>query len=535
MMKKKLSLYGKLMASFFTIGLVLVLLAGYSVSQLRAVGGYFDKAYNQAVLPMQEWGQLKLLLGDLHGRLLLHIADTDADNMQKLELGVGTNLDQVNALFKKFSTQNTSAAVKKDFASLEKVLSSLPDIAKNIIDLSANFEKELAAEIISIGPGRDLFSTLGKMTSLHLNRAQTRVAEFKEESLKLQNRSELYLIIGSTIAFALAMIVGIFISRWISKPIKRIISGLGQSSDKVAATANQVSSAGRTLAKGSSDQAASIEETSSSMEEMSSMTKKNAEGAGQADILMLDANVIVNTANESMAKLTQSMEDISKASEETSKIIKTIDEIAFQTNLLALNAAVEAARAGEAGAGFAVVADEVRNLAMRAADAAKDTAQLIEGTVIKVNEGSQLVSTTSEAFGKVSESSGKVGELVAEIAQASKEQFNGIEQVNTAISEMDKTVQQNAANAEESASASEEMNAQAEQLKEYVSDLLVLVTGTNGSSQKAIDSSHNSVKTLDLSSKSASLPTRALTSIPSKKVRPNQVIPFNDDKNFKDF
>jgi methyl-accepting chemotaxis protein len=133
-----------------------------------------------------------------------------------------------------------------------------------------------------------------------------------------------------------------------------------------------------------------------------------------------------------------------------------------------LNAAVEAARAGEAGAGFAVVADEVRNLAMRAADAAKNTAALIEGTVKKVNDGSQLVSTTNEA---------KVGDIVSEISEASKEQSSGIEQVNIAITEMDKVVQQNAANAEESASASEEMNAQAEQLKESVGDLSQLVTG----------------------------------------------------------
>jgi len=174
------------------------------------------------------------------------------------------------------------------------------------------------------------------------------------------------------------------------------------------------------------------------------------------------------------------MDEISKASDETSKIIKTIDEIAFQTNLLALNAAVEAARAGEAGAGFAVVADEVRNLAMRAADAAKNTAELIEGTVKKVGDGTNLVNTTNEAFGKVAVSASKVGELVAEIASASNEQSQGISQVNTAVTEMDKVVQQNAANAEESASASEEMNAQAEQMKSMVNELGELVGGEGG-------------------------------------------------------
>ena len=134
------------------------------------------------------------------------------------------------------------------------------------------------------------------------------------------------------------------------------------------------------MAEGASEQAASLEETSSSLEEMSSVTNQNAAHAQEADVLMKESNRVVNQANDSMVELTVSMDEILKAGEETQKIIKTIDEIAFQTNLLALNAAVEAARAGEAGAGFAVVADEVRSLAIRAADAAKNTANLIEGT-----------------------------------------------------------------------------------------------------------------------------------------------------------
>jgi methyl-accepting chemotaxis protein len=224
----------------------------------------------------------------------------------------------------------------------------------------------------------------------------------------------------------------------------------------VTSASGQVSSAAQSLAEGSSEQAASIEETSSSLEEMSSMTKQNADNAQQANGLMGEAKQVVGTANESIGKLTVSMAEITKASEETSKIIKTIDEIAFQTNLLALNAAVEAARAVEAGAGFAVVADEVRNLAMRAADAAKNKANRIEDTVKKVKDGSGLVSRTNVAFLQVASSSVKAGDFVAEISAASNEQAQGIGQINTAVTELDKVIQQNAANAEESASAAEE-------------------------------------------------------------------------------
>jgi len=182
-------------------------------------------------------------------------------------------------------------------------------------------------------------------------------------------------------------------------------------------------------------------------------------------------------ANQSMAAQTTAMGEISKASEQTSKIIKTIDEIAFQTNLLALNAAVEAARAGEAGAGFAVVADEVRNLAMRAAEAARNTADLIEGTVKKVKEGEDLLVQTNEDFCEVAEVAAKVGSLVDEIASASHEQTQGLDQVNSAMTEIDRVTQQTAASSEEAASASEELSAQAEYMKKYVEDLDHLVSG----------------------------------------------------------
>jgi methyl-accepting chemotaxis protein len=364
------------------------------------------------------------------------------------------------------------------------------------------------------------------------------IGKDREAVLKAQN--EMYVIVGMVVMgiIALMAVAAFFIARSIAGPIQRVSQGLVESTGRVASVSAQVSGSSQVLSDGASEQAAAIEETSSSLEEMASMTKHNADNADQADGLMKQVGQFVGQSNESMGKLSASMEEIKKASEETQKIVKTIDEIAFQTNLLALNAAVEAARAGEAGAGFAVVADEVRNLAMRAADAARNTAGLIEGTVKKVKEGSGLMSGTREAFGKVAESAGKVAELLAEIAAASKEQSQGIDQVNKAVVDVDKVTQQNAANAEESSSASVELSSQAGQMQTMVEELLGLIGGKPKAPKPAPPAARQKEKSLKTPEASAAPAPRAKARTqPTLKARhpsPEQIIPL-ENEDFKDF
>jgi methyl-accepting chemotaxis protein len=278
----------------------------------------------------------------------------------------------------------------------------------------------------------------------------------------------------------LGTILAVVITRSIVKPINRIIEELTSGAEQVAAASGQVSAASQSAAQGASEQASSLEETSSALEEMASMGKTNAENAGKANTLMSETTQIVDQGQKVMGQTSDAMERINEASGKIAKIIKVIEEIAFQTNLLALNAAVEAARAGEHGKGFAVVADEVRNLAQRSAQAANETAQLIQDTIERVKKGSALNEELGHSFGKVNESAGQVASLVEQISSASQEQAKGIDQVNAAMGQMDQVVQQSAAGAEESASASEELSSQAQVLRQTVDQLAALVGGNQG-------------------------------------------------------
>jgi methyl-accepting chemotaxis protein len=442
-------------------------------------------------------------------------------------------LDIITTLAKKENKSKMIEDVQK--------ISSLAQTYQNIFEAMAKAPEEEEMTFASQLPK----PTVEAETALHELYEQA-MADEKRETAAAKDQAAFLgwlALVVSALAIVSGAALAFFLGRGISTALKQVSHSLNEGAEQVSAAAGEVSSSSQSLAEGASQQAAAVEETSASLEEVGAMIKQDADNARQADDLMKEANTVIMSADDSMKKLTTSMQEISAASAQTQKIVKTIDEIAFQTNLLALNAAVEAARAGEAGAGFAVVADEVRNLAMRAAEAAKNTSNLIEGTVQKINTGSALVKETSESFNAAAESTTRIGTLISEIAGAASQQASAIVQVTKAIHEIDTVTQNNAAAAEESASAAEELNAQAEMMKGTVGHLMEMVGGAEEPTKLRAEArklkrpptpeQSRARKIAPPARKALPPSTRNQLSPPAKGTKPEDIIPMGDD--FEDF
>ncbi len=289
----------------------------------------------------------------------------------------------------------------------------------------------------------------------------------------------------SAIVIFSLLIAGVVINiRAVTRAVSAAVENLSHGSVQVVSAARQVAEASQTLSQGATEQAASLQETSASTEELAAMTRRNAEAASQGAQLVATLEREAQTSTVALGEMVSSMSAVRDSSREVAKIIKTIDEIAFQTNILALNAAVEAARAGEAGMGFAVVADEVRNLAQRSAQAARDTASLIEASIGRTDAGTTQVERVSTLIATLNDGVMKVKTLVDDVDASSREQASGFEQIARAITEMERVTQTTAATAEESAAASQELNAQAESTQHAVS-LLEAIVGSQSQPKAA--------------------------------------------------
>lgn len=350
------------------------------------------------------------------------------------------------------------------------------------------------------------------------------------------------IITASVIGFILALALGIFISRSIAQPVAKITNDLFSSAGSLESAAGQVSSSSQELSSGASELASSVEEMTSSLEELQSIIESNTRNVNEAEMMMKTTLDSSNQVTTQMNGMQIAMKEINENSKKIEKIIKAIDDIAFQTNILALNAAVEAARAGDAGRGFAVVADQVKSLANKSAEAAKETADLIEKAIDSVAKGERIGNEVVDLQKKSSDLSGKVGTLLDEVNKASKEQLKGANQVTKAVSQINTVVQQTASSSEETASAGEELLSQAEMTRDVVNKLNGIVKGAKaaektaakqlenrGTKKAELEAVHTNAKKLEhhslqLSHKEADEGVEI--------VRPEDKIPLQD---FKDF
>ncbi len=294
-----------------------------------------------------------------------------------------------------------------------------------------------------------------------------------------RRNAELAAITYSIVALALAAMViyGVVLVRRVSNKLRKTVHRLSEGASQIAEAAETVSASSESLAQAASEQASLLQQTSESSKQIREMTKQTAEDSTRAAGRMGESSRLIADANQKLKDIIRSMQDISDSSGKIAKIIKAIDEIAFQTNILALNAAVEAARAGEAGMGFAVVADEVRNLAHRSAQAARDTAGLIEESIARADGGRQRLHQVADAVRSVTASSSEVKTLIEKLNSASQQQAAGVEVITRNVTQLDEVTHATAANAQENAAAGDQLSAQSQSLREQVAILTELVDG----------------------------------------------------------
>jgi methyl-accepting chemotaxis protein len=423
-------------------------------------------------------GQVQAQVEQNYVRTLMHLVSSEPAEKQRIEAEMAKADAAIESFLADYERTITRPRDRHGFAAIATARAEYRRVRQDVV-----------LPFSRAGRAADAQSAIGRQLQPAYERMRTAIRASVDENHQFAEATSaavdeavasgrLGIIVGLVLAFVVGGTVATLMIRRSGQVLRSSVTELRAAAQQVASASTHVATSAQSLSRGAAEQAASLEETSASMEEMASMTRRNAENSEQAAIVMRETERLVHGADAALHDMVASMTAIKESSDKVSRIIRTIDEIAFQTNILALNAAVEAARAGQAGMGFAVVADEVRALAHRSAQAAKDTAILIEESISRSNEGQDKMAQVTTAITAITTSAVTVKGLVDEVSVASRQQAQGIDQVSQAIAQMERVTQTTAATAEESAAASEQLKAQAEAAMGVVSQLGTLVGST---------------------------------------------------------
>jgi methyl-accepting chemotaxis protein len=499
----------KLFMGFGVVLVVAIAVGVVGIVNIQSVATNSTVMYKNMTVPIAELTNVVTAFERTRVNLRDMVLYTDATKIAEAQQSTEERRAEADASLEKFSALIISDKVREAYNDLLEARTQYREYADKITTL-VNDRKGIEADLLIKSDAFIAVEQAYQDCILKLVEMKREDADEKESAnTSLANDSVMTTMAVLVAGALLAILIAIYISRLISGSMKKIIfaadriaegdltaeidietkdeigelarafkkmsdnldevlTGINAASEQVSSGAGQLSESSAALSQGASEQASSIEELTASLEQISSQTQLNAQNASQANKLASAAQTNAQQGNEQMREMLSAMEGINESSANISKIIKVIDDIAFQTNILALNAAVEAARAGQHGKGFAVVAEEVRNLAAKSANAAKETTDLIEGSIRKVEAGTKLATNTAEALEKIVEGVAQAAALVNQIDVASNEQAAGLAQINQAVMQVSQVVQANSAVSEQSAAASKELAGQAEMMRESV-------------------------------------------------------------------
>lgn len=499
----------KLMIAFITIAFIAGIVGFIGITRINKTNENYTELYSNHGVAIGDIANVSISYQRMRINLENIILDKGSSDRTKYVNNIKNYDKDVQESLVKFERSITTKEEKEAVSNVKVLFDKYNSIKEEIIKLSLSNREDEGLALLRQDTTQKIADEINNsidnlFTGKELG-GNNKVEQYSSEV----HYAVIRIIIVIVIAVVAAIILGLLIAKSISKPILRLIDvtdeisngnleveiisdskdEIGMFSESMSKMANklktvldyigfaaeqvtigskQMADSTIDLSHGATEQASAVEELTASIEEISSQIKINAENAKKANDIADNTKINAIKSNDEMKLMVKAMDEINICSNSISKIIKVIDEIAFQTNILALNAAVEAARAGQYGKGFTVVAEEVRNLAARSANAAKETTEIIESSIIKIVEGTKIANKTANELNNIVSDIRDVTTIICEISEASEEQATGISQISLGIMQISQVVQNNSATAEESAAASEELAGQAEVLKEQI-------------------------------------------------------------------